>query len=170
MTLVNYAVSFSTSVSSLTFCVICPQLCWPVVHFVCSTFFMLASPVCCLPPFIPSHIGISLDRPVTSSQWFSVVLFTVFTCHRSRFCCTDPGYSAIPFKLVSTICYDLFVDLADLLPGNLKANKNETQTFLEVKLVLTPWASSYGLRLFPFIKWICSPRLFRCPDLCSTSI
>lgn len=141
-----------------------------VVPLFVSTFFMLASPVCCLLPFLPSHIGISLDRPVTFSQWFSVALFTVFTCHRSRFCCTDPGYSAIPFKLISKICSDLFVDLADLLPGNLKANKNETQTFLEVKLKLTLRASSYGLRLFPFIPWICSSHLFRCPDLCSTSI
>ena len=49
-----------------------------------------------------------------------------------------PGYSTISFKLVSKICSGLLVDLADLLPGNLKVNKNETQTFLERKLVVPP--------------------------------
>ena len=40
--------------------------------------------------------------------------------------------------LVSKFCSGLFVDLADLLPDNLKENENEMQTFLEGKPVVTP--------------------------------
>ena len=47
-----------------------------------------------------------------------------------------PGYSPIPHKLVTKITTGLFVDLADLLPDNLKANESETQMFLEGKLVI----------------------------------
>ena len=75
-----------------------------------------------------------------------------------------PGYSPIPSKLVSKICSGLFVDLADLLPDNLKAHENEAQPFLEGKLVLTPpkngqWrycTSSLGSRLFSFILLSCA--------------
>ena len=49
-----------------------------------------------------------------------------------------PGYSPIPHKLVTKITTGLFVELEDLLPDNLKANKSETQMFLEGKLVVAP--------------------------------
>ena len=49
-----------------------------------------------------------------------------------------PGYSPIPHKLVTKITTGLFVELADLLPDNPKANESEMQTFLEGKLVVAP--------------------------------
>ena len=49
-----------------------------------------------------------------------------------------PGYFPIPHKLVTKITTGLFVELANLLPDNLKANESETQTFLEGKLLVAP--------------------------------
>ena len=38
------------------------------------------------------------------------------------------GYSPIPHKLANKITSSQFIELADLLPNNLKANESETQT------------------------------------------
>ena len=48
-----------------------------------------------------------------------------------------PGYSMIPEKLVLKIRTGQFIDLADLLAENLKAQEIEPQTFLDEKLLLT---------------------------------
>ena len=48
-----------------------------------------------------------------------------------------PGYAPVPYKLVSKITAGLFVDLADLLPDNIRAQEIEPQAFLEGKLVVS---------------------------------
>ena len=48
-----------------------------------------------------------------------------------------PGYSPIPEKLVSKIRSGHFIDLADLLMENLKAQETEPQTYLDGKLLVS---------------------------------
>ena len=48
-----------------------------------------------------------------------------------------PGYAPVPYKLVSKITAGHFVDLADLLPDNIRAQEIEPQAFLEGKLVVS---------------------------------
>lgn len=64
-----------------------------------------------------------------------------------------PGYSPIPHKLVTKITTGLFVELEDLLPDNLKANKSETQTFLEGKLVVAP-ARKRIVEIQDILTWV----------------
>ena len=64
-----------------------------------------------------------------------------------------PGYSPIPHKLVTKITTGLFVELADLLPDNLKANESETQTFLEGKLVVAP-ARKRIVKIQDILTWV----------------
>ena len=64
-----------------------------------------------------------------------------------------PGYSPIPHKLATKITTGLFVELADLLPDNLKANKSETQTFLEGKLVVAP-ARKRIVEIQDILTWV----------------
>ena len=64
-----------------------------------------------------------------------------------------PGYSPIPHKLVTKITTGLFVELADLLPDNLKANESETQTFLEGKLVVAP-ARKRIVEIQDILTWV----------------
>ena len=47
-----------------------------------------------------------------------------------------PGYAPVPYNIVSKITAGLFVDLADLLPDNIRAQEIEPQAFLEGKLVV----------------------------------
>ena len=48
-----------------------------------------------------------------------------------------PGYAVVPYKFVSKIAVGLFVDLADLLPDNIRAQDIEPQAFFEGKLVVS---------------------------------
>ena len=48
-----------------------------------------------------------------------------------------PGYSLIPGKLVTKIRSGQFVDLADLLAEDLKAQKTELQMYLDGKLLVS---------------------------------
>ena len=48
-----------------------------------------------------------------------------------------PGYSPIPEKLVTKIRTGQFIDLADLLAENLKAQETEPQTYLDGKILVT---------------------------------
>ena len=48
-----------------------------------------------------------------------------------------PGYSPIPEKLVTKIRTHWFIDLADLLAKNLKAQETEPITYLDGKLLVT---------------------------------
>ena len=48
-----------------------------------------------------------------------------------------PGYSPIPAKLVTKLRAGQFVDLADLLPENVKAQDSEPQSYLDGKLLVS---------------------------------
>lgn len=48
-----------------------------------------------------------------------------------------PGHLPIPYRLLTNMMGQ-FVELADLLPDNLKANEIEMQMFLDYKLVVAP--------------------------------
>ena len=48
-----------------------------------------------------------------------------------------PGYSPIPEKLVMKIRMGQFMDLADPLAKNLKAQETEPQNYLDGKLLVT---------------------------------
>ena len=53
----------------------------------------------------------------------------------NRLFVVGPGYSPIPEKLVTKIRSGQFVDLADLLAENLKAQETEPQMYLDGKLL-----------------------------------
>lgn len=105
-----------------------------VVPLSVSTFLTLVSPVCSFLPFLPSHFGILLNRPLTLSPSGFQLSYLPTSLATSRDFVVGPGYSLVPFKLASKICSGLFTDFVDLLLHNLKAN----ETFLEGKLVVTP--------------------------------
>ena len=64
-----------------------------------------------------------------------------------------PGYAPIPYKLVSKITAGLFVDLADLLPDNIRAQEIEPQAFLEGKLVVSG-SKKRVVEIADIITWI----------------
>ena len=64
-----------------------------------------------------------------------------------------PGYAPIPYKLVSRITAGLFVDLADLLPDNIRAQEIEPQAFLEGKLVVSG-SKKRVVEIADIITWI----------------
>ena len=48
-----------------------------------------------------------------------------------------PGYAQVTYKLFSKITAGLFLDLAGLLPDNIRTQEIEPQAFLEGKLVVS---------------------------------
>ena len=70
-----------------------------------------------------------------------------------------PGYAPIPYKLVSRITAGLFVDLADLLPDNIRAQEIEPQAFLEGKLVVSG-SKKRVVEIADIITWIVAFTIF----------
>ena len=64
-----------------------------------------------------------------------------------------PGYAPVPYKLVSKITAGLFVDLADLLPENIRAQEIEPQAFLEGKLVVSG-SKKRVIEIADIVTWI----------------
>ena len=64
-----------------------------------------------------------------------------------------PGYSPIPNKIVSKIISSQFVELADLLPDNLKIKETEPQMFLGDKLVVVP-ARRQTMEIQDILTWV----------------
>ena len=70
----------------------------------------------------------------------------------------DPGYAPIPGKLVAKITSGAFVELADLLVENIRAQEAEPHTFWDGKLLIAPTKKrvveitifSHGFRPLPF--------------------
>ena len=77
-----------------------------------------------------------------------------------------PGYAPVPYKLVSKITAGLFVDLADLLPDNIRAQEIEHQAFLEGKLVVSR-TKKRVIEIAGIITWIEAITIF-CMILCHT--
>ena len=64
-----------------------------------------------------------------------------------------PGYAPVRYKLVSKITAGLFVDLADLLPDNIRAEEVELQVFLEAKLVVSV-SKKWVIEIADIVTWI----------------
>ena len=64
-----------------------------------------------------------------------------------------PGYAPVPYKLVSKITAGHFVDLADLLPDNIRAQEIEPQAFLEGKLVVSG-SKKRVIEIADIVTWI----------------
>ena len=64
-----------------------------------------------------------------------------------------PGYAPVPYKLVSKIKAGLFVDLADLLPDNIRAQEIEPQAFLEGKPVVSG-SKKRVIEIADIVTWI----------------
>ena len=99
-----------------------------------STFSTLSTPAYGFSSFLlPSSSGSPIVRGGVVSAFPAI---SVSSAAVGKDFVIGPGHSPIPQKLVTKITTGLFVELADLLPCNLKANESETQTFLEGKLVV----------------------------------
>ena len=55
-----------------------------------------------------------------------------------------PGYAPIPGKLVAKITSGAFVELADLLAENIRAQEAEPHTYLDGKLLVAPAKKKCG--------------------------
>ena len=64
-----------------------------------------------------------------------------------------PGYAPVQYKLVSKITAGLFVDLADLLPENIRAEEIGPQAFLEAKLVVSG-STKRVIEIADIVTWI----------------
>ena len=121
-----------------------------------------------VPSFIStysSHVSPSVvsSFPATSSAILPLVVggscggttgteFSTFP-NLSKAFVVGPGYAPIPYKLVSRITAGLFVDLADLLPDNIRAQEIEPQVFLEGKLVVSG-SKKRVVEIADIITWI----------------
>ena len=112
-----------------------------VVPFFISTYCTLGNPSLSHPSLFGSHGLLSGVLPATS-QFFSPVFSTPTLAHvvaslLHKPFVVGPGYSPIPEKLVRKIKAGQFVNLADLLPENVKAQDFEPQTYLDGKLLVS---------------------------------
>ena len=64
-----------------------------------------------------------------------------------------PGYAPVPYKLFSKITAGHFVDLADLLTDNIRAQEIEPQAFLEEKLVVSG-SKKRVIEIADIVTWI----------------
>ena len=85
-----------------------------------------------------------------------------------------PGYSPIPEKLLTKIRMGQFIDLADMVAKNLKAQETEPQTYLDGKLLATSSKKQIQeiadivtwVEAFTVYSWIlCSAHLSRWQDM-----
>ena len=77
-----------------------------------------------------------------------------------------PGYAPVPYKIVYKIMAGLFVDLADLLPDNIRAQEIEPQAFLEGTLVVLV-SKKRVVEIADIVTWIEAFTIF-CMILCHT--
>ena len=63
------------------------------------------------------------------------------------------GYAPVPYKLFCKITAGLFLDLADLLPENIRAEEIEPQAFLEAKLVVSG-SKKRVIEITDIVTWI----------------
>ena len=136
-----------------------------VVPSFVSTFSTPPSPAFGYPSF-------SLSLPLLTSPSLRGVPFSSFPTISStapvvgKDFVIGPGYSPIPHKLANKITSGQFVELADLLPDNLKVNESETQTFLEGKLVVAP-ARRRTVEIQDILTWVEAFTIY-CLVLCAS--
>ena len=136
-----------------------------VVPSFVSTFSTLPSPAFGYPSF-------SLSSALQTSPSVRGVPFSSFPTISStapvvgKDFVIGPGYSPIPHKLANKITSGQFVELADLLPDNLKVNESETQTFLEGKLMVAP-ARKRTVEIQDILTWVEAFTIY-CLVLCAS--
>ena len=85
-------------------------------------------------PAVPASSAASLFDsslvPSTSSPTLAPSVWKAFV--------VGPGYAPIPGKLVAKITSGAFVELADLLAENIRAQEAEPHTYLDGKLLVAP--------------------------------
>ena len=64
-----------------------------------------------------------------------------------------PGFSPVPYKLVSQITSGKFIDLAELLSDNLRDNEAEPQLLLDGRLVLTTTSKRPRRSIDDIMSW-----------------
>ena len=64
-----------------------------------------------------------------------------------------PGYAPVTYKLVTKITAGLFLDLAGLLPDNIRTQEIEPQAFLEGKLVVSG-SKKRVIEIADIVTWI----------------
>ena len=112
-----------------------------VVPSFISTYCTLGNSSLSHPSLFGSH-GVSSGALPATSQFVSPAFSTpalapsVASSLHKPFV-VGPGYSPIPAKLVTKIRAGQFVDLADLLPENVKAQDSEPQSYLDGKLLVS---------------------------------
>lgn len=65
-----------------------------------------------------------------------------------------PGYSPVPFKLVSQIVAGKFIDLADLLSANFNSYEMEPQLLFDGRLVLAPAPKKPRRQITDIVQWM----------------
>lgn len=94
------------------------------------------------PPLLFGSQGVSSGVLPATSQFLSPAFSTpplapLIASFLHKPFVVSPGYSPILEKLVSKIKAGQIVDLADLLPENVKAQDSEPQTYLDGKLLVS---------------------------------
>jgi hypothetical protein len=64
-----------------------------------------------------------------------------------------PGYAPVPNKLVTKITAGMFIELADLLAENIKAQEIEPQAFLEGRLLVSS-SKKRVVEVTDILSWI----------------
>ena len=87
-------------------------------------------------------LSVSSGALPATSQFFSPMFYTPTLAHLvasllHKPFVVDPGYSPSPENLVTKIKAGHFVNLADLLPENVKAQDSKPQTCLDEKLLVS---------------------------------
>ena len=77
-----------------------------------------------------------------------------------------PGYTPVPYKLVAKITGGQFIELADLLSDNIRAQDAEPQAFLDGKLVVSG-TKKRVTEITDIVTWIEAFSIF-CLVLCSS--
>ena len=84
---------------------------------------------------------------------FSCILFLSIIFQGVRAVTKPPGYAPITYKLLTKITAGLFLDLAGLLPDNIRTQEIEPQAFLEGKLVVSG-SKKRVIEIADIITWI----------------
>lgn len=106
-----------------------------------SIYFTLGNSSLSHPLSLGSH-GIASGTFPATSQFFSPAFSTPTLAHSvasllHKPFVVGPGSSPIPEKLVTKIKAGQFIDLADQVPENVKAQDSEPQTYLDGKLLVS---------------------------------
>ena len=122
-----------------------------VVPSFISTYSAVGNPVFTAPGQLPLT-AIPTPSSFVPPAWPAPGTST-FTPSVGKASVVGPGYAPIPAKLVAKITSGVFVELADLLAENLRAQESEPHSYLEGKLVVTP-AQKRVVEITDILTWV----------------